>query len=101
MSLVTFGAVAAVIALGVSQAASAYYIPFNFPGAGGNIRAISNGNGIQAIWGPNGYTTTSFGPGFSSQMQGQFGPNGGSVSNSISRVQVFPARPGVAIPYLY
>ncbi|KAJ2386380.1 hypothetical protein GGI05_004401 [Coemansia sp. RSA 2603] len=97
--MICLGLTFAAISVSALPAALAYYIPVDFPFAGGNVHAISNGNSIQAVWGPNGYSTTSFGPGFSSQMRGQFGPNGGSLSNSISRVQVFPAAPGVVGPF--
>ncbi|KAJ2158433.1 hypothetical protein GGF46_003784 [Coemansia sp. RSA 552] len=70
------------------SASLALYIP-NGMAVGGAVNAASNGNNIQAFWGPNGYLTTSFGPGFKSQMSGQFGPGSGSVSNSVSRVQAF------------
>ncbi|KAI9500973.1 hypothetical protein GGI25_003101 [Coemansia spiralis] len=82
------------------SSAVALYLPAIHSPTGGSVNAFSSGNGIQAIWGPNGYSTTSFGPGFSSQMQGQFGLNGGALSNSVSRVQVFPAAPGIIAPFI-
>ncbi|KAJ2826267.1 hypothetical protein GGI24_002951 [Coemansia furcata] len=86
--------------LGVLSVASALYVPGEFSMTGGSVGAISNGNGIQAVWGPNGYSTNSFGPGFSSQANGQFGLSNGAISNSIPRVQVFPAIPAMIYPYL-
>ncbi|KAJ1836542.1 hypothetical protein IWW55_001297 [Coemansia sp. RSA 2706] len=71
----------------------ALYVP------GGSVNAFANGNQIQAFWGPNGYSTTSTGPGFSSHMSGQFGAHGGSISNSISQAQVFPGPFHVARPF--
>ncbi|KAJ2489357.1 hypothetical protein IWW37_004035 [Coemansia sp. RSA 2050] len=89
-----------IVALSViTAAASALYVPVGFTMSGGSVAAISNGNGIQTVWGPNGYSTNSFGPGFSSQSIGQFGLNNGAISNSISRVQVFPAIPAMMHPY--
>ncbi|KAJ2319014.1 hypothetical protein GGI00_006489 [Coemansia sp. RSA 2681] len=86
-------------ALAAIPAVSALFVPVGFSMAGGSAGAISNGNGIQAVWGPDGYSTNSFGPGFSSQSTGQFGLNNGAISNSIARVQVFPAIPGIMYPY--
>ncbi|KAJ2055521.1 hypothetical protein GGI13_006821 [Coemansia sp. RSA 455] len=86
-------------ALSGIPAISALYVPGRFSMSGGSVGAISNGNGIQAVWGPNGYSTNSFGPGFTSQASGQFGLNNGAISNSISRVQVFPAIPEMMYPY--
>ncbi|KAJ1944535.1 hypothetical protein GGF37_002146 [Kickxella alabastrina] len=93
--------VAAAVSLGMVQTASGYYIPAEFPYVGGNVRAVSNGNTVQAVWGPNGYDAASFGPGFNSHMRGQFSSNGGSTSNSISRLQMFPALPGIIRPVAY
>ncbi|KAJ2098222.1 hypothetical protein IW146_010019, partial [Coemansia sp. RSA 922] len=59
-------------ALSGIPAISALYVPGRFSMSGGSVGAISNGNGIQAVWGPNGYSTNSFGPGFTSQASGQF-----------------------------
>ncbi|KAJ2717273.1 hypothetical protein H4R19_000025 [Coemansia spiralis] len=86
--------------VGASSSALALFIPPGAPAWGGVVGAGSVGSTFRVAWGPNGYITTSMGPGFSSQMRGMFGPHGGAVSNAISRVQVFPYAFNVVAPFV-
>ncbi|KAI7826781.1 hypothetical protein BX661DRAFT_183460 [Kickxella alabastrina] len=81
--------VAAAVSLGMVQTASGYYIPAEFPYVGGNVRAVSNGNTVQAVWGPNGYDAASFGPGSTRICGGSLAPT------------MFPALPGIIRPVAY
>ncbi|ORX67567.1 hypothetical protein DL89DRAFT_269364 [Linderina pennispora] len=76
--------------------ATAYYIPaFYYPQVGGMVGSVANGNGIQAAWGPSGFTASSNSPGFNTHMDGQFSPSSGSVSDSVSRSQTSPVSQGL------